>query len=119
MNPRLRERVLCEWRGLPQRTAAPDRTVPVADAVTRLMHRLGMRERLDEAEVQRCWQGIVGEFIATHSAPCRLRDGVLFVQVVQPTLHFELSRVWKTEILKKLKVRFGSKIIRDIRFRIG
>jgi len=48
-----------------------------------------------------------------------LREGVLYVRVLQPALHYELEQVSKAEILRKLKKRFGGKTIRDIRFRIG
>jgi Dna[CI] antecedent DciA-like protein len=48
-----------------------------------------------------------------------LREGVLYVRVPQPALHYELEQVSKTEILRKLKRRFGGKIIRDVRFRVG
>ncbi len=65
------------------------------------------------------WKEIVGEFIAQHSSPAFLREGVLYVQVLQPTVHYELDRVWKPQIVKKLKARFGSKVIRDVRFRVG
>jgi hypothetical protein len=36
-----------------------------------------------------------------------------------PALHYELDPVSKTEILRKLKKRFGGKTIRDVRFRVG
>jgi predicted nucleic acid-binding Zn ribbon protein len=65
------------------------------------------------------WSSIVGEFIAAHSTPVALRDGVLYVRVLQPSLHYELERVAKTQVLRKLKLRFGGKTIRDVRFRIG
>jgi predicted nucleic acid-binding Zn ribbon protein len=65
------------------------------------------------------WSSIVGEFIAAHSTPVALRDGVLYVRVLQPSLHYELERVAKTQVLRKLKLRFGGKTIRDIRFRLG
>jgi FolB domain-containing protein len=42
-----------------------------------------------------------------------------YVRVLQPSLHYELERIAKTEILRKLKRRFGGKTIRDIRFRLG
>ena len=58
-------------------------------------------------------------FIAAHSTPVALREGVLYIRVLQPSLHFELARIAKTEILRKLKRRFGGKTIRDIRFRLG
>jgi len=38
-----------------------------------------------------------------------LREGVLYVRVLQPSLHFELEQIAKTEILRKLKRRFGAK----------
>jgi hypothetical protein len=39
--------------------------------------------------------------------------------VLQPSLHFELERVWKREIVDKLKKRFGARVVRDVKFRIG
>jgi len=57
-----------------------------------------------------------------HRRPFRalaLRDGILYVRVLQPSLHYELERIAKTEILSKLKQRFGGKTIRDLRFRLG
>ena len=67
------------------------------------MQRLGLRERLHEIEVIDAWSKIVGEFIAAHSAPVALRDGILYVGVLQPALHYELEQVSKTEILRKFK----------------
>jgi hypothetical protein len=34
-------------------------------------------------------------------------------------VHYKLEKVCKTEILRKLKQRFGGKTIRDARFRVG
>jgi len=65
------------------------------------------------------WGKIVGDFIAAHSAPVALREGVLYVRVLQPALHYELEQISKLEILRKLKQRFSGKIIRDVRFRVG
>ena len=83
------------------------------------MKRLGLKERLHENEIQEAWSKIVGEFIAAHSAPVALREGVLYVRVLQPALHYELEQISKIDILRKLKQRFGGKIIRDVRFRVG
>lgn len=83
------------------------------------MQQLGLKERLQEREVLGAWQAIVGEFNAAHSCPVSLREGVLYVRVLQPALHYELDRVNKSEILRKLKQRFGPRTIRDLRFRLG
>ena len=58
-------------------------------------------------------------FIAVHSAPVALREGILYVRVLQSALHYELEQTSNTEILRKLKQRFGGKTIQDNRFRVG
>jgi len=119
MNPALRAAVIAEWRGLPHRKMLADRWHSAAELMPKLMQRLGLRERLRETEVIYAWSKIVGDFIAAHSAPVALREGVLYVRVLQPALHYELEQISKSEILRKLKQRFGGKTIRDIRFRVG
>ncbi len=119
MSPALRAAVLQEWRGLPQPAALRDRCKTTAELLPVLMQKLGLKERLRETEVIGAWCSIVGDFIGAHSAPAALRDGILYVRVLQPALHFELERIAKPKILAKLKQRFGGKTIRDIRFRLG
>ena len=119
MNPSLRATVICEWRGLPEPKTRPDRFQSAGDLVPKLMQRLGLRERLHETEVIDAWSKIVGDFIAAHSTPVALREGILYVRVLQPALHYELEQVSKIDILRRLKKRFGGKTIRDIRFRVG
>src|SRR2546423_4190508 len=119
MPPSLRAAVIQEWRGLPERPPSRDRWQAPADVLPKLMQRLGLKERLHETEVMEAWSKIVGEFIAAHSAPVALREGVLYVRVLQPALHYELEQVSKIDILRKLKQRFGGKIVRDVRFRVG
>lgn len=119
MSSTLRAAVIAEWRGLPQGKLRPDSWQCPAELMPKLMQRLGLRERLRETEVIDAWSKIVGDFIAAHSTPVALREGVLYVRVLQPALHYELEQISKTEILRKLKQRFGSKTIRDVRFRVG
>ncbi len=119
MTPSLRAAVISECRGLPERKMRDDRWQSPAEMVKKLMQRLGLRERLHETEIIDAWGKIVGEFIATHSAPVALREGVLYVRVLQPALHYEHEQISKSEILRKLKQRFGGRTIRDVRFRVG
>lgn len=119
MNAALRAAVLADWRGLPERKPRPDKWQVPGDLLPKLMQQLGLSERLRESEVIDAWKQIVGEFIAAHSAPVSLRAGVLSVRVLQPALHYQFEQISKTEILRKLKQRFGTKIIREIRFRVG
>lgn len=120
MNPEhLRAIALNEWRGLPY-TAPPRHTAkPIGETVVKVMVALGLKDRLNEHEVLCAWREIVGDFIAGHSTPQRLKDGVLYVRVLQPTVHYELDRIWKPQILTKLKKRFGGRTVRDLKFRVG
>jgi predicted nucleic acid-binding Zn ribbon protein len=119
MNASLRAAVVAEWRGLPANKTRPDRWQAPGDLLPKLMQQLGLSERLRETEVIDAWKAIVGEFIAAHSCPVSLRSGVLSVRVLQPALHYQFEQISKSEILRKLKQRFGGKIIREIRFRVG
>ncbi len=113
----IRRRVIEDWRGLPDRPEKPDRCVLAADALKKILPKLGLTERLNEQEVQAAWRDIVGDFLAEHSVPVSMREGVVTVQVLQPTVRYELDRTWKKEILAKLKTRFGAKTVKEIRFR--
>jgi predicted nucleic acid-binding Zn ribbon protein len=119
VNPYLRATAIAEWRGLPEKRPPRESWQSAGDVLPKLMQRLGLRERLHETEVIEAWSKIVGDFIAAHSTPMALREGILYVRVLQPVLHYELEQVSKIDILRKLKQRFGSKTIRDVRFRVG
>jgi len=110
---------MSEWRGLPEKKMLTEPWLSSAELMPKLMQRLGLRKRLRETEVIDAWSKIVGDFIAAHSAPVALREGVSYVRVRQPALHHELEQISKTEILRKLKRRFGGKTHSRVRFRVG
>lgn len=119
MKPYHKAQIIAEWRGLPDPPRKPDPTISVADVIGKLMASLGLGERLKQEEVLAAWKEVVGDFIASHSQPTRLQNGILFVQVLQPTMHYELDRVWKHKIIAKMRERFGPKAVRDLKFRVG
>lgn len=108
-----------EWRGLPQTSPVKDTYKPVSETLAKVMAGLGLKDRLREEEVLQAWGEIVGEFIAANSSPQSLKDGILYIRVLQSTVHFELDRIWKPQIIKKFKDRFGTRAVRDIKFRLG
>lgn len=119
MKPSLRQKVLEEWRGLPQPEPKADRLASVGAVLKSLAPKLGLGERLLEEEIVAAWAETVGPFFATHSRPARLQQGILIVRVLQPTVLFELERRCKPIILAKLRERFGGKKIQAIRFKVG
>ena len=119
MNAALRATAIAEWRGLPENKRRPDKWQAPGDLLPKLIQQLGLSERLHEGEVIDAWKQIVGDFIASHSAPVSLKAGTLYVRVLQPALHYQFETISKAEILRKLKQRFGARVIRDVRFRVG
>jgi predicted nucleic acid-binding Zn ribbon protein len=115
----LREQALAEWRGVWESALQSERMVSVKEVIAQLAPKLGLQNRLREEEVLAAWNEIVGDFFAQHSRPARLVNGVLQVLVLQPTVLYELDRRWKSMILEKIRVRFGSKLVREIRFSVG
>lgn len=119
MRPGLRDRILAEWRGYREPAPTLARTHPVGSLVSKAMLGMGLGTRVREAEVLLAWREVVGDFIAANSTPSRLKEGVLYVQVLQPAIHFELERNWKVAIVQKLRDRFGARVVREVRFRVG
>lgn len=113
-----RRRALADLRGYeePERSAVAR---PLSEVVGEVLKELGLREQVDEMEVRAAWAEVVGEFLASHSQPHSLKGGVLYVSVLQPVVHYEIDRVWRPRILEKLRERFGKRMIREVRLRLG
>ncbi|MGH8047947.1 MAG: DUF721 domain-containing protein [Chthoniobacterales bacterium] len=110
----LRKFVVEEWRGLPEKKEERP-VVTVAAAIQQLMAKLGLRERINEADILSAWRDIVGDFLAEHSRPSRLTNGTLHIEVMQPSVRYELSSTWRPIILQKLQERFGKNAVKDIK----
>ena len=113
-----RKKILSDWRGLNEPVERPDKCASVGALLQKILPKLGLNERLGEQQVMEAWQEIVGDFLARHSLPVALSGGVLTVQVLQPSVRYELDRNWKTDILARLQTRFGPRTVREIRFRL-
>ncbi len=118
MNPQLRSKVIADWRGMPERPFTQENSKPVGCVLEKVIAQLGLEKRVREEEILRAWQDIAGSFIAQHSTPQRLVEGVLHIRVLQPAMLYELDRTLRADILAKLKERFG-RAVRDVKFRVG
>ncbi len=114
----LRNRALAEWRGYHEPRPLLDRVQSVSTLLDKTLQGLGLGELVRESEVLDAWKEIAGDFFALHSSPSKLKDGVLYVRVMQPSIHFEIERL-KGQIVEKLKKRFGARVVRELRFRLG
>jgi predicted nucleic acid-binding Zn ribbon protein len=118
MNPYLKQVALTEWRGLDYTEQPLDNFHSLGDLAKSEFERLGLLERFNETAVASAWRKLVGDFVATHTRPVSLQGGVLLVQVLQPTVRFELERMGKPIILAKLRDELNIPIT-DLRFQLG
>lgn len=121
MKANWRQQVLQEWQPLAAADSGCEaaKARPVAELVPKLMRRLGLEQRLQQSQIYHRWAEIVGEEVARHAQPVGLRQGVLQVRVDHPVWLQELSRYHKALLLQKIQQRFGSRLVREISFRIG
>ncbi len=114
----LRARAIAEWRGYAEGRPVMDRMQSLSALVGKTMQAFGLGELVRESEVLEAWKEIVGDYLALHTSPSKLKEGVLYVRVLQPSIHFEIERM-KGLIVAKLKQRFGARVVRELRFRLG
>ena len=66
-----------------------------------------------------CWPQLAGQYVSGHSKARFSPGGNVTVWVDDSTLAFELSRRYKTALLKRLRNQFGEGEVRDIKFFVG
>lgn len=90
----------------------------MAKLVPGVMKRLGLAERVHQAQVFHQWSQIVGQDIARHAQPVALKNGILTVHVDHPTWHHALLPM-KPLVLQRVQNLIGKTAVRNIVFRIG
>jgi hypothetical protein len=78
----------------------------------------GMAEKLEQYRVWQIWAEVVGEQIAAHATPVRIRDHRLEVRVDQAVWMQQLHLL-KPKIIAALNQRLGSEQVCDIFWRQG
>ena len=116
--PSLHHRAIAEWRGYSEPRPLLERVQSVSTLIDKTLQGLGLGELVRESEVLEAWKEIAGDFLAAHSSPSKLKEGVLYVRILQPSIHFEMERM-KGQLVEKLKKRFGARVVRELRFRLG
>ena len=71
---------------------------------------------LDEVNIIKGWEGVVGTFIAQYTKDLYIKEGVLFVSLRSDSLRTELSYS-KTVLMKNLNALAGREVLTDIVFR--
>ena len=114
-----RRQVLAEWRGIAEEPDLTRNEHNFSLVLEKFLREAGFENRCSEEDLAPVWEAAVGTFAAQNSKALAYENGILFVAVLQPSVHFTLQRELKSRILPKLKSALPGRPIRDVRFRLG
>jgi predicted nucleic acid-binding Zn ribbon protein len=89
---------------------------PMAIALDKFVHSLGITKKMKQFSVITSWAEIVGEQLARVTTAERMENGILFVKTKTAPWRNELT-MRRMEILEKVNTASGSKVVKEIRFR--
>lgn len=92
---------------------------PLKPILETLFTNLSSDELSERSKLVNVWPVIAGKHVAEHTKPRFSDDGKVTVWVDDSTLAFEISRRYKTALLKRLQNEFGIDKVKDIRFFVG
>jgi predicted nucleic acid-binding Zn ribbon protein len=84
--------------------------------LTPALKEYGLEEKARRYSIITSWSEIVGEKVASVSAPLKLENGILNVKVTDSAWRYELQ-MRKREILSKIAREYGPDEVVDIRWK--
>ena len=79
---------------------------------------LGLEKELVLYQLKRHWPEIVGQTLAKHTVPEKLRFKILTLRVDGPTWMHELSFL-KNDMIRKINARLGKNLVQSLHLKIG
>ncbi len=113
----MRALTLRQWR-LADPVKDPERNIHSAsEFLEQLLAEVGAVSGLEEQQLKQAWKKVAGDFIARNAMPESLKNGVLVLRVVQPTLRFQLEQM-KGKLLRNFANELGSGVVKSIILKI-
>jgi predicted nucleic acid-binding Zn ribbon protein len=91
---------------------------PLKDVIQRLLADGTLPINLQDGEIWKVWEEVVGPGVAGHTRPSWIKEGRLRIVVSDPIWVQELQFV-EEDIREKLNARLGRQAVRKIEFRVG
>ena len=117
-----RQRALADLRGIdlaPLEKVRERTAKNVGEVMPRILTRIRMDKRQNEAEIVKVWNNLIDPAITAHAQPTGINKGTLFVTVDSSVWLSEIVRYRRREILDRLQHSFGREMIQRISFRVG
>jgi predicted nucleic acid-binding Zn ribbon protein len=90
----------------------------VGAVLGRVLERTAWGHRVLEGRVLLLWKDAVGEAVAAHTRPLRVRDGTLVVSADDSVWKQEIGFL-RGDILQKLNLQMGEPIVRELKIVIS
>jgi predicted nucleic acid-binding Zn ribbon protein len=117
-NARARAKILTEWRGGIDPPNPARNIHKPEEFLADLLKVIGLSEGIEEERLKEVWNRVAGDFVARHTVPESIRDGILILRVLQPTMKFHLQQM-SGKLLENLRRELGTDNIKQVIFKIG
>ena len=114
----MRRQILSEWRGSDEADDLNSRVIRAGQFIDAILRSSGLSEGIQEQELKSAWKELAGDFIARHTEPASVKNGLLVLKVTQPSMRFQLEQL-KPMLLGHLRERLGEARITSVRFTLG
>lgn len=101
-----------------KRSRSSDSLKSTRSLIEGLLGNLGISNKIEQHKIWSIWQDAVGEHIAEHATPSRIRNNVLEIKVVHPVWMQQLQLL-KPRLLKQINEHLGDTPIHDLYLRRG
>lgn len=91
----------------------PPKTTHISQAIEEMLKTQHLKPRFDEANVIASWERLVGAAVAKRTRKVFIRNKVLFVELVSPSMKQDLS-YHKSKILEIMAKEFGEGVVNEI-----
>ena len=113
-----RARILIEWLG-GLNPPNPSRNIhQPSEYVDDLLKTIGVSDGVDEERLKEVWSHVAGQFVAQHTVPESIKDGVLVLRVLQPAMKFHLQQM-SGKLLGNLHKELGKDTVKKVVLKIG
>jgi predicted nucleic acid-binding Zn ribbon protein len=95
------------------RSSKRDTAMHISQAIQELLKAQHLKPKFDEASVVVSWERIVGKSVARRTRRIYIRDKVLFVELLSPSLKQDLG-YHKAQMLDLFRKEFGDEVVSEM-----
>ncbi|MBC7916084.1 MAG: DUF721 domain-containing protein, partial [Pyrinomonadaceae bacterium] len=88
---------------------------PLKDAIEQMLNVYKLKRKFDETSLIAAWPELMGKAVANRTTQLYIRERKLFIKVESSVLKNELVMI-RSEIVKKMNERAGSKVLDEVVF---